>query len=180
MTQKWQTYEQVAAYLLNQFAAEFGLSRVEGKQVVPGQQSSTDWEIDAKGVHEGDQGFIIVECRRYTTSRLNQEELAALAYRITDTGAEGGIIVSPLRLQEGAQKVAQAANIVEVHLDPNSTPDQFAMQFLNKMMIGLSETITATESVTVQRSQACTVCGKEFTVRENENICPDCSAKQVL
>jgi hypothetical protein len=45
----WRTYEEVAQYLLNEFAAHFGLGHVEGKQVVPGQ-SGADWEIDAKGV----------------------------------------------------------------------------------------------------------------------------------
>ena len=103
MTQKWQTYEQVAAYLLDKFAADFGLSRVEGKQKVRGQQSGTDWEIDAKGVREDNQGFIIVECRRYTTSKLSQEDFGALAYRIIDTGAEGALS-SPLSASKKAPK----------------------------------------------------------------------------
>jgi DNA-directed RNA polymerase subunit RPC12/RpoP len=180
MTQKWQTYEEVAAYLLDRFAADFGLSRVEGKQVVAGLQSGTNWEIDAKGVREGNQGFIIVECRRYTTSRLNQEDLGALAYRITDTGAEGGIIVSPLGLQEGAQKIAQAENIVEVRLDPNSTPHDFSMQFLNKLMIGVSETIRVSDDVKVQVGRTCTACRKTFTARENENVCPDCAPRVLV
>jgi hypothetical protein len=47
MAKKWQTYEEVAAHLLDEFAAEFGLSRVEGKQIVDGQHSGTKWEIDA-------------------------------------------------------------------------------------------------------------------------------------
>src|SRR5215210_705819 len=97
---KWESYEQVAAYLLNQFASEFGLERVEGKQKVVGQRSGTDWEIDAKGFRSGDTGFVIVECRRYTTSKQNQGKVGALAYSIIDSGAEGGIIVSPLGLQE--------------------------------------------------------------------------------
>ena len=61
----WKTYEEVAAYLLNQFASEFGLERVEGKQLVPGQRSGTKYKIDAKGVVDGGEAFIIVECRRY-------------------------------------------------------------------------------------------------------------------
>ena len=32
----WDTYEQVAQYLLNQFAEIFQLGSVEGKQLVPG------------------------------------------------------------------------------------------------------------------------------------------------
>jgi hypothetical protein len=176
---KWQTYEEVAAYLLNEFAAEFKLSKVEGKQVVDGLRSGTKWEIEAKGIKEGDEGFIIVECRRYTTSKLSQEKIGGLAYRITDTGASGGIIVSPLGLQKGAKKIAKADNIVEVRLDPNSTPDNFAMSFLKKIMIGLSETIKLTDKVTVQLDRPCSICGKMFTVKNNEKICPDCSADPI-
>ena len=47
---KCDTYEEVAAYLLNRFAADFGLERVEGKQPIPGKESGTAWVIDAKGV----------------------------------------------------------------------------------------------------------------------------------
>lgn len=101
-----------------------------------GKRSGTGWEIDAKGVRASDGGFFIVECRRYTTSRQNQEKIGALAYRIIDSGAAGGIIVSPLGLQEGAEKVAAAENIFNVRLDENSTRHQFAMQFLNKFVVG--------------------------------------------
>jgi hypothetical protein len=177
MDQKWKTYEEVAAYLLNQFAAEFGLSRVEGKQTVEGRRSGTQWEIDAKGVREGNQGFIIVECRRYTTSKQNQEKIGSLAYRIIDAGAEGGIVVSPFGFQEGARKIAEAENIVEVRLAPNSTPQDFTMQFLNKVMIGISDRITLRDHVEVRVSRPCDKCGKMFTVKENERICPDCSPR---
>jgi hypothetical protein len=40
-----------------------------------------------------------------------------LAYRIIDTGADGGILVSPLGLQEGAERVAAAENIISVRLN---------------------------------------------------------------
>src|SRR5438067_1665602 len=42
---QWESYEQVGTYLLDQFAAQFGLHRVEAKQEVPGQRSGTSWEI---------------------------------------------------------------------------------------------------------------------------------------
>jgi Restriction endonuclease len=133
---RWQTYEQVAAWLLNQFASEFGLDRVEGKQDVAGQSTGTNWQIDAKGVREGDGGFMIVECRRYTKSRICQEEVAGLAYRIMDSGAIGGIVVSPLGFQEGASKVAASEGIFAVTLDPSSTPKSFSIAFLNKFRAG--------------------------------------------
>jgi hypothetical protein len=75
---------------------------------VSGNRSSTKWEIDARGVKPGDEGFVIVECKSHASSKPNQELLGGLAYRIMDTGARGGIIVSPLDLQEGAVKVAAA------------------------------------------------------------------------
>lgn len=75
---KWESYEQVGTCLLDQFAAEFGLNRVEAKQEVPGQRSGTSWEIDAKGVRHGNDVFLIVEFRRYTTSRQSQEKMGGV------------------------------------------------------------------------------------------------------
>jgi hypothetical protein len=147
---KWETFEEVAAYLLDQCAAEFGLDRVEGKQSVPGSRSGTDWEIDAKGVVAGDGNFMIIECRRYTTSRQSQEKLAGLAYRIRDTGAIGGILVSPLGFQEGAKKVAAAENIFEVTLSPDSTPTDFVIGFLGKFRAGVSMPLYLHQQVDVE------------------------------
>ncbi|WP_417915997.1 restriction endonuclease [Candidatus Electronema sp. JC] len=136
----WQTYEEVVTYLLNKFAEHFGLECVEGKQHVPGT-CGTDWEIDAKGVAKNGDGFLIVECRRYTTSRLDQESVAGLAFRIQDTGAQGGFVVTPLDLQEGAKKVAAHENIHHVILDPNSTTNQYVLRFLKKVFVGVTASV---------------------------------------
>jgi len=101
MQTSWKTYEEVATYLLQQNAKEFGLETIEPKQKIQGNKSGTIWEIDAKGVKSGNEGFVIIECRLYIASKQSQEKLGGLAYRIMDTGATGGIIVSPLGLQEG-------------------------------------------------------------------------------
>ena len=132
---KWQSYEEVAAYLLDQFASHFGLDHVEGKQSVHGTRSNTQWEIDAKGVKTDDGGFMIVECRRYTTSKQKQENIGALAYRIIDTNAAGAIVVSPLGFQSGAEKIAAAENIFDVRLRPDSTTTDFTINFLNKFIV---------------------------------------------
>jgi hypothetical protein len=132
-------YEEVAQILLDRFAADFGLSSVERKQDMPGNLTGTSWEIDAKGVVEGSDAFLIVECRRYTTSKLAQEDVAAIAYRTMDIGAAGAITVSPLDLQSGAKKVAAATNIVHVRLSPESTPEEFQLQFLDKMHLGFHD-----------------------------------------
>ncbi|MFZ1080770.1 MAG: hypothetical protein WAO19_02460 [Candidatus Kryptoniota bacterium] len=138
-SKSWKSYEEVAQYLLDMMADQFGLSKVEGKQGIVGQRSGTTYEIDAKGIAKHGQGFVIIECRRYTTSKQKQENLAALAYRIIDTGAEGGIIVSPLGLQEGGSKIAQSENIVSVRLDENSTTKSYVLQFLNNCFAGFYE-----------------------------------------
>lgn len=147
---KWETYEQVARYLLDKFSEKFGLERVEGKQTVPGSRSGTNWEIDAKGIRDGRSGFLIVECRRYTTSKLTQEDIGGLAYRIMDTGADGGIIVSPFDLQEGAAKVAKAENVVNVILHPDSTPTEYFMRFLQQVFVGLHDRMSIRDSGRVQ------------------------------
>ena len=148
--------------MLNQIANEFGLERFEGKQKLLGQRSGIEWEIDAKGVGEGNEIFFIVECRRYTASRQNQEKLGGLAYRIIDTETKGGIIVSPLGLQEGAAKLAQAENIYSVMLDENSTRTEYVLRFLEKMRVGKH----LEGKVTVKSSLSLRVIRADGTVEE--------------
>jgi hypothetical protein len=175
----WETYEEVAAYLLNQFKEEFGLKCVEGKQKLKGS-SQTDWEIDAKGIKEEDKGFVIVECRRYLKKRLSQKEIAALAYQISDTGASGGIIVSPLSIQEGARKVAQSGNILEVKIGPNSTASEFFMQFLEKLMVGIKISFGVSFTATAELFRPCPICGQKIKVGENESYCPSCNKSNLF
>lgn len=180
MKTTWKSYEEVAAYLLDQNAHEFGLKRVEGKQTIPGYRSGTSWEIDAKGIWEGNEGFVIIECRRYTTSKQNQGKLGSLAFQIIDTGAVSGIIVSPLGIQKGAAKIAASLNILNVQLDANCTPTVFAMKFLKKLMIGIEERVVLGDIPLIEVSRTCQTCGKQFTFVENENICPDCQANSAF
>jgi hypothetical protein len=176
MKSNWKSYEDVATYLLDKFASDFKLSRVEGKQSVLGNRSGTNWEIDAKGFREGNDAIVILEYRRFTTSKQSQERLASLAYRIIDTGADGGIIISPLGLQSGAQIVANAENIINVKLDKDSTPTEFSMQFLNKIFVGMHEHAESKDRYDAVLIRICNKCDKSFIVLNNEKKCPDCSA----
>lgn len=149
-TQGWKSYEEVARYLLNQFREEFGLDRVEPKQEIKGK-SGTSWQIDAKGVRESDtSAIVLVECRQYRKKRLNQEAVGGLAFRITDTGASGAILVSPLPWQKGAKKVASHANVVTVQLGPDSTPENFVISFFNKIFVGVTESVKVTDFANVE------------------------------
>jgi hypothetical protein len=129
-------YELVARQILEDLKKPLNLSSVEEKQSLTGF-SGTKWEIDAKAWIEDGSGFLVVEARRYTKSRLKQEDLAAIAYRIQDIGAKGGIVVSPLPLQRGAELVARAAGIEHVSIDPNSTTDSYFAEYLSKRFYGL-------------------------------------------
>jgi hypothetical protein len=160
---KWENYEEVAAYLLNQFAVEFGLGKFEGKQIVPGA-SGTEWEIDAKGYSSDGSYFMIVECKRHTKSAVSQAITASLGWVIRDAGASGGILVSPRGLQSGAKNVAAKALIHEVILDQNSTTTDYILRFLNKICLGVSETIGIKEDVTVS------LIGKDGNVIEKRSI----------
>lgn len=153
---KWESYEDVAAYLLNQMASEFDLGHVEGKQLIVGESGAT-WEIDAKGVKANDkEAFTIIECRRYTTSKLKQEHVGALAYRIIDTKAAGGILVTPIGIQEGAKRIAEKENIINVTLREDSTTENYMLQFLNNIYLGLADYATAKDSVEVVVQKAVT------------------------
>jgi len=146
---KWDSYEKVAQYLLNQFAELFELGSVEKKQILPGE-SGTNWQIDAKGIKKGEEGFIIVECKRHTTSRVNQEVIAGLAYRIKDSGAKGGIIVTPMELQKGAEIVTAHEGIKHVILNKTSTNSDYIFQFLNQIFVGITDKVTTTDSIHIQ------------------------------
>jgi hypothetical protein len=146
---RWQNYEEVAAYLLNQLAEHFGVGRFEGKQVVPGD-SGTQWEIDAKGCADDGSRLIVVECKRHTKSGISQAITGALAWTIQDVGADGGILVSPLGFQDGAKKVAAKANIVEVVLDQGSTTTDYVLSFLNQIHVGFSETVHVTDHLVIE------------------------------
>ena len=171
----WQQYQELARHLLDKFAADFGLDRVEGPQVLPGQRSETDWALDAKGVLQNGEGILIVECRQYRGKKQVQEQIAALAYRILDTGASGAIVVSPLGLQSGAQKVASAENVVSVHLTADSTPEEFSMQFLNKMYVGIVERVIAQDWCDAWVSRKCARCGEQFNPLGAEAQCSTCA-----
>jgi hypothetical protein len=143
----WKKYEDVALSVLNELRTEFGIDNFEEKQQVKGKKSGTVWEIDCKGVRNEDKTFVIVECKRYTATKLTQESVGGLAYRITDVGAAGGFIVSPLGLQEGAQKIAQSANIKSVQISLDSSPEHYLARFLDQIRIGVVESARVSISI---------------------------------
>jgi hypothetical protein len=152
MTEKpWVKYEDVARLLIEQLGDHLGLhlERVEGKQKLVGT-SGTPWEIDGKGVRADDGGIVVIECKRYPDDRVNQETIGGLAWRIHgELGASGGIVVTPLGLQSGAELVAKHADIQVVELNADATPTEYVMRLLDKICVGVALKITPTFSATV-------------------------------
>lgn len=134
---EWASYEELGRILLEKWGDVLGLelARVEGKQKLVGK-SGMQWTVDAKAVRSGDEAILVVECRRYTTSRLKPEAIGALAYRISDVGASGGIVVTPIGVQRGGQLIAEAENIHVVHLDAETTTSGYLLQFLGNVIVG--------------------------------------------
>ena len=137
MQPPWLIYETAARSVLEKIGSALNISTVEGKQKLDGL-SGTEWEIDAKAIQENGENFLVVEARRYTTSSLTQEDVAAIAYRIGDVGAAGGIVVSPAPLQRGAALVAMANGIEHVRLTPESTSTAYPAEYMGKRFLGAS------------------------------------------
>ena len=98
------------------------------------RQVRRDWEIDGKGVKADEGAIVVIECRRYTTSKLKQEAMGGLAYKIGDVGAAGGIVVTPIGVQEGGEKISKYEGIQIVHLDADSTTTDYVLKFLNNVV----------------------------------------------
>lgn len=147
-TKTWKSYEEVAAFVLSACAAEFGLGRFDGKQVIAGA-SGTKWEVDARGWSEDGLTFVIVECKLHLGTGINQALMGSLAYTIKDTGAAGGFLVSPCGLQSGARMVAAAEGIHEIKLDPRSTTSAYFGEWLGKIRIGLTDNVSISEHLSI-------------------------------
>jgi hypothetical protein len=64
--------------------------------------------------------------------------VAALAWTISDLNASGGIVVTPIGVQQGGQLVffATAAGIQVVQLDADSTTENYMLKFLGDVFVG--------------------------------------------
>ncbi len=103
----------------------------------PGK-TGTLWEIDATAYLESTGGKILVECRRHTTSKIDQEQVGGLVFRIEDTGAEGGLVVAPIGYQEGARVVAKAKKVTLATLNADATEEGYILKVAEKIFHGVT------------------------------------------
>jgi hypothetical protein len=145
----WETYEDVTRAVLSDLREYLGVGDILGKKKYKGK--ITEWEIEASSYEKEDKSkLVIVECRRYTTSRLSQETVGGFSYRIDDLIATRGIIVTPLGLQKGAQKIADAKKITTITLDPNARSDNYIARISNQLFGKFTEHISITEHVSIK------------------------------
>ena len=62
--------------------------------------------------------------------------MAHLAYEISDLGASGGIIVTPIGVQRGGKLIAEREGIQTVRLDTDSTNENYLLEFLGNFFVG--------------------------------------------
>lgn len=132
--QTWQSYEELARHVLQYFAGELGISEIEAKQRLVGT-SGTNWEIDAKGVSADGIGFLVIECKARSSSRINQSTVASLAYTVQDLKANGAILVTSIGLQEGAQKIASKHGFHAIYLPKECSFEEFVARCGNIVLI---------------------------------------------
>lgn len=146
------SYDEVAAFILNQCTQEFGLERFEGKQKVAGD-SGTNREVDARGWFEDGTTFVIAQCKKHAGTGISQALTGSLAFSIIDPRAAGGFLVSPDGLRSGATQVAAAAGIQEIKLDPLSTTSAYFEEWLGSLRIGFTDDLNVeiSEYLSIQR-----------------------------
>jgi len=145
LEKKWETYEEVTKQLLSDVRDYLGLSRVEEKQKVRGL-SETEWEVDVLAYNVDGGKLVLVECKHRSKAVIPQDSLAGFAYKIKDTNADHGIIVTTIGLQEGADKIAKAEKITVIKLDYNSTSDNYIAQIANQIFVKRTDNVRLVES----------------------------------
>ena len=146
MTKNWERYEEVVQQILGHLRTELGFASVEGKGKQPGA-SGTEWEADAICYRQGDGKMILVECKHWSR-RIDQRTMGQFAFSINDSGAAGGLLVTPIGYQEGAAKVANASKIGMATLNPDATDREYALRIAERLFIGIADRIHFTDVAT--------------------------------
>jgi hypothetical protein len=155
MSKESDWYEQVTRTILHACREQLGYKEVRPKGRIPGE-SGTQWEIDATCYLLENDGMILVECRRHTTKPIDQEQVGGLVFRIIDTGAKGGLLVTPLGYQEGATLVAKARKVTLATLNADATEREYVLKVAERLfariegkgglVVGSSATVTWSSS----------------------------------
>lgn len=130
-------------------ALHFGCRPLTVNRSLFSPRSGTTWEIECKGVRFGSETLFFIECRRYTTSLLDQESLGGLTYRIRDSGAA---VASSFR-HWGFKKVPRRSRRQKtsspLKLNPDSRPELYVARYLDQLRTGIQDRLWLSDFVTL-------------------------------
>lgn len=170
------TYEAVVRQILGNLRERLGVCEVRGPARYRGRRSGARWSIEASCHRVRNGALVLVECRRKTTSRVKQEEVAGFAYRVRDIGAAEGLMVTPVGYQRGARIVAGAERIGMAILNADATESEYFLRIADRLFRGLRAgdivSIGLRERALVRRTCAC---GRRVVSRGDGTFyCPRC------
>lgn len=145
----YKTYEDAARALLSDVRSFLGLGEVTGEQKLAGR-SGTVWTVEGSAYDVSNERLVLVECKQRKTSALNQETIGGFAYRVNDTGADRGIIITTVGLQKGAKLVADAERITVIKLDYNATSENYIAEIADQLFLKVTDRIRVGEEVNVE------------------------------
>jgi hypothetical protein len=129
-------FEQTVRNILEQCRDALGYSRVDPKGKLPGR-SGTEWEIDSTAYLATSGDMVLVECRWRSKKRIDQEQIGGLVFRVQDTGAVAGLMVTSIGLQKGAELVAQANQIGIAKINPDATDRDYVLDIAGRLFHGI-------------------------------------------
>jgi hypothetical protein len=141
----WRKYEDAVRSIIAQHRDLLGLDSVELSPVKLEGKSGNTWNIEIIGYTAGQRKLVLVEVRRKTTRNIEPEEVGGFAYRIEDTGAEKGYMVTPLDrgLSIGAAKIAGYEEIGHINVSVEATPEDYIIQHMNSMFARSTEDVSS-------------------------------------
>ncbi len=147
---EWKNFEDVFRAILAMHMDFFELEEVEPtSKPIPGiARKVKPWAIDVVGYRKGTNRLVLFEVKRRGRN-VEPEQAAGFAYRILDTEAEAGYIVTTMdrNLSSGAKEIANYEKIGHIQLQKDSTPDDYVMRIADNMFVGITDAVKVSERV---------------------------------
>jgi hypothetical protein len=145
----WESFEDAFRAILETHKDFFGLDSVEPASGKAEAQSGYVYDIEVMGYSKGDEKLVLFECRRKSRN-LEPRDAGEFAFRIQTTGAKKGYFVTTLEkgLAEGAQTIADHAQIGHIQVSANATPHEYLMKYLSNFFAGVADRFTVSDVAT--------------------------------
>lgn len=139
MTIESDEFERITRLILKNLREHLGYETVEGSKRYRGKSSGRKRQIDIS-VYRTDGKMIIVECKRHTR-KVDIKIMGEFYYVINrEIGADGGLLVSSVGFDAGAQAVANAEKIGMATLNSDATEYDYILEIAGQLWRGISFT----------------------------------------